>query len=50
MAHARALLRGTSEGATAYIHADLADPGPILEQARETLDFSEPIALMLGSP
>src|SRR5580658_7884436 len=27
LAHARALLTSTPEGATAYIHADLSDPG-----------------------
>jgi hypothetical protein len=47
LAHARALLRSTPEGATAYIDADLREPEPILEQAARTLDFSRPVALML---
>jgi len=47
LAHAQALLVGTPEGATDYIDADLREPGPILEQAARTLDFSRPIALML---
>jgi hypothetical protein len=47
LAHARALLTSSPEGATHYIDADLHDPGPILTQAGRTLDFSRPIALML---
>jgi hypothetical protein len=46
IAHARALLTGTS-GATAYLHADLRDPGTILREAARTLDFSKPVAVML---
>ncbi|MGP4022077.1 SAM-dependent methyltransferase [Actinomadura sp. 3N407] len=47
LVHARALLTSTPEGATAYIEADLRDPGPILKSAARTLDFSQPIAVML---
>jgi hypothetical protein len=49
LAHARALLTSAPEGRTAYIHADLRDPAAILSSPviRETLDFSQPIALML---
>ena len=47
LAHARALLTSTAEGATAYIDADLRDTSAILAGARRTLDFSQPIALML---
>ncbi len=47
MAHARALLTSTPEGATAYIYADLRDPATILREAAQTLDFTRPIALML---
>ena len=47
MTHARALLRSTPEGATDYLEADLRDPKTILEGARQTLDFDQPIALML---
>ncbi|MGH3170316.1 MAG: SAM-dependent methyltransferase, partial [Trebonia sp.] len=47
LAHARALLIGSPQGATAYIDADLRDPGNILEQAARTLDFSRPVAVML---
>jgi hypothetical protein len=49
LAHARALLTSTREGATAYIDADMRDVGRILDEAARTLDFTRPIALtMLG--
>jgi hypothetical protein len=47
LAHARALLTGTPEGATDYIDADLRDPDRILQEAARTLDFTQPIAIML---
>ncbi|MFD0776330.1 SAM-dependent methyltransferase [Streptomonospora algeriensis] len=48
-AHARALLVGTAEGATDYIHADLRDRDAVLEAATRTLDLDRPVALtMLG--
>ena len=49
LAHARALLTSSPEGKTAYIHADLREPEKILSDpvTRATLDFSQPIALML---
>lgn len=47
LVHARALLTGTPEGRTDYLDADLRDPDAILEQAAATLDFAEPVALML---
>jgi hypothetical protein len=49
LAHARALLTSTPAGRTAYISADLREPGQILADpaVRETLDFSRPVALML---
>jgi hypothetical protein len=45
--HARALLTGTSEGATAYLDADVRDPATILARASETLDFARPVAVMM---
>ncbi|GAA0401887.1 hypothetical protein Acor_60670 [Acrocarpospora corrugata] len=45
--HARAMLRGTPEGRTDYIDADLRDPEPILQAATDTLCFARPIGLML---
>jgi ubiquinone/menaquinone biosynthesis C-methylase UbiE len=47
LAHARALLTSTPQGATAYIHADLHDIGEITAEAAKTLDFAKPIALIL---
>jgi S-adenosyl methyltransferase len=47
LAHARALLTSTEPGVTAYLDMDLRDTGKLLEQAAETLDFSQPIAIML---
>jgi len=49
LAPARALLTSSPEGRTAYIHADLRDPGSILSDpsVREVLDFGQPVALML---
>jgi hypothetical protein len=47
LAHARALLTSTAEGATAYLDADLRDTGKILAGAAATLDFSQPVAIML---
>ncbi len=47
LAHARALLTGVAEGATAYVDAEARDTGAILEAARRTLDFERPVAVML---
>ncbi|GAB3724389.1 SAM-dependent methyltransferase [Nocardiopsis nanhaiensis] len=47
LTHARALLTGTSEGATDYVHADLRDPAAILAKAAQTLDLSRPVAITM---
>ena len=47
LTHARALLTSTAEGACAYIDADLRDAEKILTEAKATLDFSQPVALVL---
>jgi len=47
LAHANTLLESTPEGATAYINGDLRAPRSILLRAAVTLDFNEPVALML---
>jgi len=47
LSHAQALLTSSVEGATAYLEADLRDTEAILGAAARTLDFSEPVALML---
>jgi hypothetical protein len=47
LVHAQALLRGNPEGTVAYLDADLRYPDKILEEAARTLDFSQPIGLLL---
>jgi hypothetical protein len=47
LVHARALLTSTPEGATDYIDADVRDPEKILQAAASTLDFAQPVAIML---
>ena len=47
LSHARALLTSSPEGVTAYLDADLRDTDYILEQAARTLDFGQPVAVML---
>jgi hypothetical protein len=47
LAHARALLTSTPEGATDYLDADARDTDRILRAAADTVDFDRPIAVML---
>jgi hypothetical protein len=47
LTHARALLSSVPEGVTDYIEADLREPGEILAEAAQTLDFRRPVAIML---
>lgn len=49
MTHARALLTSTPQGRTCYVEEDLRRPQQILThpELRSTLDFDQPIALML---
>jgi S-adenosyl methyltransferase len=47
LSHAKALLTSRPEGACAYLDADLRDPDTILAKAADTLDFSQPVAVML---
>ena len=47
LSHAQALLTSGPQGATQYVDGDVREPGPIIESAAETLDFSQPVALML---
>jgi S-adenosyl methyltransferase len=49
LAHARALLTNTTpEGVTAYVDADLHNPDLIISDARNLLNFNEPIAVIFG--
>ncbi|MGX1273864.1 SAM-dependent methyltransferase [Streptomyces phaeoluteigriseus] len=47
LAHARALLTSSPEGATDYLDEDLRNIDAILEHAAKTLDFSKPVGLIL---
>ncbi|MFF5104220.1 SAM-dependent methyltransferase [Streptomyces sp. NPDC000134] len=45
--HAEALLHGSAEGRTDYVHADARDPETILRLAGGSLDLGRPVALSL---
>ena len=45
--HARALLASHPAGAADYIDADARDTGTILADAARTLDFGQPVAILL---
>ncbi len=47
LVHARALLTSSPEGVTDYVDADVRDPDRILREAARTLDFTQPIGLMM---
>jgi trans-aconitate methyltransferase len=48
LAHARALLASTTRtGTCAYVDADLREPETIVAQAAHTLDFTQPVAVLL---
>jgi hypothetical protein len=45
--HAQALLAGSPEGVVIFLDADLRDPETILSRAAETIDLSQPVAVLL---
>jgi len=47
LTYARALLTSTPPGSCDYLHADLRDTPAIVTQAKNTLDFTRPIAVLL---
>jgi hypothetical protein len=47
LSHARALLKSAPGGVVGYVDADVRDPAAIVAGAREILDFSRPLAVML---
>jgi hypothetical protein len=49
ISHAQALFSSTPEGSCAYINGDVRDTGDILAEAGQTLDFAEPVAVILSS-
>lgn len=46
MVHARALLTGTRQGATAYAEVSMHDTDRILAEARKLLNFEQPVAVL----
>jgi hypothetical protein len=49
LSHARALTNSAPEGAVGYVDAHIGHPGAIVAGAAATLDFGEPVAVMLLS-
>jgi S-adenosyl methyltransferase len=49
LTHVRALTRSTSQGVIAALDAKLTDPAALLAGAAATLDFREPVAVLLPS-
>jgi len=47
LAHARALLTGTTPGTVSYLDADLRDTAKILTEAAALLDFTKPVGVLL---
>jgi len=47
LVHAKALLTSSPDGVTRYLDADLREPEKIITEAAETLDFSQPAAVLL---
>ncbi len=47
LSHARALLTSEPPGVTAYIDADVHHPSRIIDTAAETLDFTQPVGVMM---
>jgi SAM-dependent methyltransferase len=47
LAHAHDLLAGSPEGATRFVQGDVRRPDAVLEQAADTLDLAQPVALLL---
>jgi hypothetical protein len=49
LSHARALRRSSPGGAVSYLDADIRDVSAIVSGARQTLDFSQPVGVLLIS-
>jgi hypothetical protein len=47
LSHARALMKSAPGGAVGYVDADVRDPAAVLVGAQDTLDLSQPVAVML---
>jgi hypothetical protein len=49
LAHAHTMMESTPEGAADLLVADLREPDTILARAAETLDFAQPIGLLMST-
>ncbi|MFF3536556.1 SAM-dependent methyltransferase [Streptomyces sp. NPDC002466] len=49
LAHARALLTSAPDGMTNYVHADMLSAEQALQEAGQTLDMTQPVAVMVLS-
>ena len=49
MAHARALMTSSRDGVCECVEADLRDPQTITKKAAQTLDFTQPVAVILAA-
>jgi hypothetical protein len=47
LSHARALMKSAAGGAVGYVDADVRDPARVLADARDTLDLTQPVAVLL---
>ncbi len=47
LSHARALMKSAPGGAVGYVDADVRDPAGVLAGARDTLDLTQPVAVLL---
>jgi hypothetical protein len=47
LAYSRTLLKGTPQGRTAYVHADVRDTDKVLDGSARTLDLAQPVAVLL---
>jgi hypothetical protein len=47
LSHARALLRSDDDGTTSYLDADARDTGAIVAGAQASLDFTQPVGLIM---
>src|SRR5580704_6384397 len=47
LSHARALMKSAPGGVVGYVDADVREPSAIVASAKDTLDFEQPVAVML---
>ena len=47
LSHARALMKSAPGGVVGYVDADVREPSAIVASATDTLDFEQPVAIML---